>query len=91
MSDPRTTPSIFTRGAVDLSALRTPASSPAAAPSRPSSAGAAPAGAGGPGAAPNGGAPAGFPGAIFSLARGYFSFADGRTIAATLSRDCTVR
>jgi putative thioredoxin len=62
MSDPRTTPSIFTRGAVDLSALRTPASSPAGAPSRPSSAGAAPAGAGGPGAAPNGGAPAGFPG-----------------------------
>jgi putative thioredoxin len=31
MSDPRTTPSIFTRGAVDLSALRTPAP----APSRP--------------------------------------------------------
>src|SRR4051812_10595378 len=62
MSDPRTTPSIFTRGAVDLSALRTPAPSPAAAPSRPSSAGAAPTGTGGPGAAPNG-APAGFPGA----------------------------
>jgi hypothetical protein len=36
-------------------------------------------------------APAGFPGAIFSLARGNFSFADGRTIAATLSRDCKVR
>jgi putative thioredoxin len=35
MSDPRTTPSIFTRGAVDLSALRTPAPSPSAAPSRP--------------------------------------------------------
>ncbi|HEY0002350.1 MAG TPA: thioredoxin domain-containing protein, partial [Actinoplanes sp.] len=33
MSDPRTTPSIFTRGAVDLSALRAPATSPA--PSRP--------------------------------------------------------
>jgi putative thioredoxin len=33
MSDPRTTPSIFTRGAVDLSALRAPA--PSAAPSRP--------------------------------------------------------
>src|SRR5689334_23373444 len=33
MSDPRTTPSIFTRGAVDLSALRAPApaSTPAAA------------------------------------------------------------
>ena len=34
MSDPRTTPSIFTRGAVDLSALRAPAAQPAA-PSRP--------------------------------------------------------
>ncbi|HET6212273.1 MAG TPA: thioredoxin domain-containing protein, partial [Micromonosporaceae bacterium] len=34
MSDPRTTPSIFTRGAVDLSALRTPP--PAAArPAQP--------------------------------------------------------
>ncbi|WP_028183561.1 tetratricopeptide repeat protein [Salinispora arenicola] len=32
MSDPRITPSIFTRGAVDLSALRTPAPSPAPAP-----------------------------------------------------------
>ncbi|GIH13508.1 tetratricopeptide repeat protein [Rugosimonospora africana] len=30
MSDPRSTPSIFTRGAVDLSALRTPPPSPAA-------------------------------------------------------------
>jgi len=58
MSDPRTTPSIFTRGAVDLSALRTPAPTPAAAPSRPSPAGAASTGAG---AAP-GHAPAGFPG-----------------------------
>ena len=45
MSDPRTTPSIFTRGAVDLSALRAPAPSPSAAPSRP--------------AAPQGGAPGG--------------------------------
>src|SRR3954454_2872590 len=35
MSDPRTTPSIFTRGAVDLSALRAPASNPAATPTRP--------------------------------------------------------
>ncbi|MBU2662007.1 tetratricopeptide repeat protein [Actinoplanes bogorensis] len=34
MSDPRTTPSIFTRGAVDLSALRAPAPSPSSA-SRP--------------------------------------------------------
>ncbi|GGQ38761.1 tetratricopeptide repeat protein [Couchioplanes azureus] len=41
MSDPRTTPSIFTRGAVDLGALR-PASKPA--PSGPAGAGAASAG-----------------------------------------------
>src|ERR1700754_3959520 len=41
MSDPRTTPSIFTRGAVDLSALRAPAPSaaPAAAPAARPSAG----------------------------------------------------
>jgi putative thioredoxin len=47
MSDPRTTPSIFTRGAVDLSALRTPApapSTPAPPTSPPAS---APAGSGG--------------------------------------------
>src|SRR6266516_1084577 len=45
-SDPRTTSSIFTRGAVDLSALRTPA--PPAAPPRPAAAPtAAPAGGGG--------------------------------------------
>lgn len=58
MSDPRTTPSIFTRGAVDLSALR----SPAPAPSRPA-AGTPAAGtpsATTPGATP---APAGLPGA----------------------------
>jgi putative thioredoxin len=54
MSDPRTTPSIFTRGAVDLSALRGPAESavptaaqPAAPASRP--------------AAPNGAQPSGAP------------------------------
>ncbi|GAA0465892.1 co-chaperone YbbN [Actinoplanes capillaceus] len=35
MSDPRTTPSIFTRGAVDLSALRPAAPAKPAAPSRP--------------------------------------------------------
>jgi putative thioredoxin len=35
MSDPRTTPSIFTRGAVDLSALRAPAAGSKAPPSRP--------------------------------------------------------
>jgi putative thioredoxin len=57
MSDPRTTPSIFTRGAVDLSALRAPAPSPAATSSGPSSTGA-----GGAGAAPTEGGPAGFPG-----------------------------
>jgi hypothetical protein len=36
-------------------------------------------------------APAGFPGAIFSLARGSFYFADGRKIETTLARDCRVR
>ncbi|GGJ83631.1 co-chaperone YbbN [Pilimelia anulata] len=43
MSDPRTSPSIFTRGAVDLSALRRPATPPPAAPAapRPGAAGAA--------------------------------------------------
>ncbi|MEV6843297.1 tetratricopeptide repeat protein [Actinoplanes sp. NPDC051411] len=52
MSDPRTTPSIFTRGAVDLSALRTPAPSATPASSRPAASGDA-------GAPP---APAGLPG-----------------------------
>jgi len=48
MSDPRTTPSIFTRGAVDLSALRTPSpapsrpAQPAGTPAAPAPAGAAP-------------------------------------------------
>ena len=50
MSDPRTTPSIFTRGAVDLSALRPSAPAKPAAPSRP--------------AAPAGGAPAAVPGPV---------------------------
>jgi hypothetical protein len=36
-------------------------------------------------------APAGFPGAIFSFARGSFYFADGRKLDTTLSRDCRVR
>ncbi|MDX6625877.1 MAG: hypothetical protein QOE56_866 [Solirubrobacterales bacterium] len=36
-------------------------------------------------------APAGFPGALFSFARGNFHFADGRTIVTTLTRDCRVR
>jgi putative thioredoxin len=44
MSDPRTTPSIFTRGAVDLSALRTPAPAKPAAPSRPAASDGNPAG-----------------------------------------------
>ncbi|MFI5888991.1 tetratricopeptide repeat protein [Actinoplanes sp. NPDC051513] len=61
MSDPRTTPSIFTRGAVDLSALRTPAPTPAAAPSRPATTG--PSTGSSAGSAPSSGAPAaGFPG-----------------------------
>jgi putative thioredoxin len=58
MSDPRTTPSIFTRGAVDLSALRPSAAAKPAAPSRP----AAPAGEAA-GAVP-GGAPGAVPGSI---------------------------
>jgi putative thioredoxin len=60
MSDPRTTPSIFTRGAVDLSALRPSAPAKPAAPSRP----AAPADAGsgaGPGTVP-GAVPGAIPG-----------------------------
>jgi hypothetical protein len=36
-------------------------------------------------------APAGFPGVTFTFARGSFHFADGRDIAAPLSRDCRVR
>jgi hypothetical protein len=36
-------------------------------------------------------APVGFPGAVFSLARGSFYFADGKKIQTTLSRDCQVR
>ncbi|GAA0509063.1 co-chaperone YbbN [Paractinoplanes deccanensis] len=58
MSDPRTTPSIFTRGAVDLSALRAPA--PSQAPSRPAPNSAPQAAAhGGP---PSGAIPGGLPG-----------------------------
>ncbi|MBB2942080.1 putative thioredoxin [Actinoplanes lutulentus] len=57
MSDPRTTPSIFTRGAVDLSALRSPAPAKPAAPSVP----AAPDG-GAPGGVPSGGIPGAVPG-----------------------------
>jgi hypothetical protein len=36
-------------------------------------------------------APAGFPGAIFTLARGSFYFADGKKIDTSLTRDCRVR
>jgi hypothetical protein len=36
-------------------------------------------------------APAGFPGALFSFARGTFTFADGKSLTTTLARDCVVR
>jgi hypothetical protein len=36
-------------------------------------------------------APAGFPGAVFTFARGSFHFVDGKRIDATLARDCRVR
>lgn len=36
-------------------------------------------------------APAGFPGAIFSFTRGTFTFAGGKKIITTLTRDCLVR
>ena len=36
-------------------------------------------------------APAGFPGAVFPLARGSFHFVDGRTLQTTLTSDCSVR
>jgi hypothetical protein len=36
-------------------------------------------------------APAGFPGAVFTFARGSFEFADGKKIDTTLTRDCHVR
>lgn len=36
-------------------------------------------------------APSGFPGAIFSFTRGTFSFAGGKQIVTTLTRDCVVR
>src|SRR5919202_3944508 len=62
MSDPRTTPSIFTRGAVDLSALR----APSPAPARPAApAGGAPAGADTP-------APAGGPATVIDVTEANF-------------------
>jgi hypothetical protein len=36
-------------------------------------------------------APSGFPGAIFSFARGSFGFADGQRLTSTVVRDCRVR
>lgn len=36
-------------------------------------------------------APAGFPGASFTFAKGRFEFADGRALDASMSRDCRVR
>lgn len=36
-------------------------------------------------------APAGFPGAVFQLARGTFVFANGQRLVTSLSRDCKVR
>jgi hypothetical protein len=36
-------------------------------------------------------APSGFPGAIFSFTRGTFTFASGKPIVTTLTRDCVVR
>jgi hypothetical protein len=36
-------------------------------------------------------APSGFPGALFSFARGIFFFADGKRVTSTLTRDCLVR
>jgi putative thioredoxin len=60
MSDPRTTPSIFTRGAVDLSAL----SAAPTVPARPAAAGGAVTGATEAGTAPTGAASAGGPGGV---------------------------
>jgi hypothetical protein len=36
-------------------------------------------------------APAGFPGALFTFARGVFRFAGGKQVTTTLARDCVVR
>jgi hypothetical protein len=36
-------------------------------------------------------APAGFPGAVFTLARGSFFFADGHRSTVSLTRSCSVR
>jgi hypothetical protein len=36
-------------------------------------------------------APNGYPGALFTFARGIFTFADGKQVTSTLARDCLVR
>ena len=70
MSDPRTTPSIFTRGAVDLGALR-PASKPASpGPATPDPAAAGPTGA--PAASPAAGVPGGAPAAVIDVTEANF-------------------
>jgi putative thioredoxin len=75
MSDPRTTPSIFTRGAVDLSALRAPAATPSAAPSRPATAGPADPAAANGGARAAAGAPGGAPETIIEVTEANFQSA----------------
>jgi putative thioredoxin len=64
MSDPRTTPSIFTRGAVDLSSLKAPArpAPPPAAPNAPTS----------PGHPPIGGLPGTAPAAVIEVTEANF-------------------
>jgi len=70
MSDPRTTPSIFTRGAVDLGALR-PASKPSSpGPAAPGPDAAGPAGA--PAASPAAGVPGGAPAAVIDVTEANF-------------------
>ncbi|MCA2217316.1 tetratricopeptide repeat protein [Jidongwangia harbinensis] len=70
MSDPRTTPSIFTRGAVDLSALRSAPARPSAPAGAPS---ASPAGsASNPSAAPSTGVPGAGPETIIEVTEANF-------------------
>ncbi|OJF09585.1 tetratricopeptide repeat protein [Couchioplanes caeruleus] len=69
MSDPRTTPSIFTRGAVDLGALR-PASKPA--PAGPAGAGGAAAAPAGPAASPAPSGPGGPAAAVIDVTEANF-------------------
>ncbi|NMO55981.1 tetratricopeptide repeat protein [Actinoplanes sp. TBRC 11911] len=83
MSDPRTTPSIFTRGAVDLSALRAPAASPA--PARPDQ-GQAPVGSTPSGAAQNAGAPGALPGGLPGGAETIIDVTEANFQSAVLER-----